>query len=232
MRRMVRVTISQMRKNMRKLTGLILGACMLAGCSSSDGTAASGSASASAETVYPQVTITSPIEITIKDENPDLSGYQFFEDPDPVLKEITFTEATRLIEEGGSGLILYSATWCPFCQRAIPQVNYVAKQMGVTVYYVCLNNDAEHAVSTEELNELCRNLDWIEWEKDEANPDGAELPNFQIPLFLGVKNGEITGHHLSLVDSFSLVDENSQMNSDQIAELRGIYAQIIEDTAD
>ncbi len=230
MQRVVRVTISQMRKNMRKLTGLVLAACMLAGCSSSAGSSAS--ASASAETEYPEVTITSPIEITIKNENPDMSGYQFFDDPDPALKEISFTEATRLIEEGGSGMILYSATWCPFCQRAIPQVNYVAKQMGVTVYYVCLNNDAEHAVSTEELNELCRNLDWIEWQKDEANPDGPELPDFQIPLLIGVKNGKITGHHLSLVDSFSLTDENSQMNTDQIAELRGIYAQMIEDTAD
>ena len=49
--------------------------------------------------------------------------------------------------------------------------------------------------------------------------------------YLG-KNGEITASHVSLVSDFVLEDEDSMMSDAQKSELKKIYLDIIEKTAD
>ena len=42
-----------------------------------------------------------------------------------------------------------------------------------------------------------------------------------------VKDGEIIGYHLALVDGFSIEDESSDLNEEQSEQLLAIYRQLI-----
>ena len=55
-------------------------------------------------------------------------------------------------------------------------------------------------------------------------------PDFKVPEVIGVRTGEITGHHLSLVDDFHPSYETEQMSDEQQAKLKQIYLDIIADT--
>jgi hypothetical protein len=56
--------------------------------------------------------------------------------------------------------------------------------------------------------------------------------SFFVPLVIGVKNGEITDSHVSLVKGFELEDEESMLSDEQKQELKNIYLDIIKKTAD
>lgn len=203
---------------MKKLWMALGAVLMLAGCAGNTDTAVE-------ETT---VTITNPIEINVLNEQADMSGYQFLEDSEPAFTEISLQESIRFFSEGGSGIIVYSADTCPFCNRAIPVLNEALKEKGVRAYYVDTNQmiASDQATSMEIYNELCSYIESI-FETDE-NGD----PIFQIPEVIAVKNGEIVGHHLSLVDSFTLEDSETQMTDEQKEELKTVYLDLITSIAD
>ena len=60
----------------------------------------------------------------------------------------------------------------------------------------------------------------------------GEGPVFYVPEVIGVKQGKITGAHVSLVDSFEGTIKDKQLSDDQKKELQGYYRQIIEATVD
>lgn len=180
----------------------------------------------------PEYTITNSVDLVTSEA--DMTGYQWLYDTDPPFVETTFQESIRMFTEKGSGILYYGRTNCPWCQRAVPVLDEVAKETGVTIYYIdaqqplatAADGSVDAAKSQEVYQELLSYISPI-LEKDE---DGE--PAFQIPEVIGVKNGEIVGHHLSLVDSFSLDSEDAQMNDEQVAELKDIYRRIIAATAD
>ena len=92
-----------------------------------------------------------------------------------------------------------------------------ASQLGITIYYI----DVSKQVAEADYNELCTHLNEI-FEKDsEGNPE------FQVPEVVAVKDGRITGHHLSLVDGFSINEtDTNQMDNKQTKELLDIYLDI------
>ena len=53
-----------------------------------------------------------------------------------------------------------------------------------------------------------------------------------VPFVVGIKNGEVVGSHISLVDDFTIESESSQMSDSQKQELQDIYADIILKVAD
>ncbi len=174
------------------------------------------------------VTITNPVDIVTLEDPADLSGYQWLYDDKPAFALITLQESIRLFREKGSGILVYSSDTCPWCNRAMPVLNEVLKEYGVRAYYVDTNMpiapDAEE--SRKLYDELCSYIAQI-FELDENGE-----PTFQIPEVIAVKNGEIVGHHLSLVDSFILADETSQMTDGEREELAEIYRGLIEAAAD
>lgn len=180
----------------------------------------------------PEYTITNSVDLVTSEA--DMTGYQWLYDTDPPFVETTFQESIRMFTEKGSGILYYGRTNCPWCQRAVPVLDEVAKETGVTIYYIdaqqplatAADGSVDAAKSQEVYQELLSYISPI-LEKDE---DGE--PAFQIPEVIGVKNGEIVGHHLSLVDSFSLDSEDAQMNDEQVADLKDIYRRIIAATAD
>lgn len=185
-------------------------------------------APASAEPESGSAVITNPVDIHPLEDPADLSGYQWLYDDKPAFALITLQESIRLFSEKGSGILVYSSDTCPWCNRAMPVLNGILKEYGVKAYYVDTNMPiAPDAAESKKLyDELCSYIDSI-FELDE---DGQ--PTFQIPEVIAVKNGEIVGHHLSLVDSFILADENSQMTDGETEELKTIYRGLIEAAAD
>lgn len=175
-----------------------------------------------------EVVITNLVDFNILNETADLSGYQWLNDDEPAFTEISLQESIRFFTEGGSGILVFSADTCPFCNRAIPILNEILKEKGVKAYYVDTNMPiaSDQATSMALYNELCSYIESI------FELDGDGKPMFQIPEVIAVKDGQIVGHHLSLVDSFILTDENAQMTDGEKDELRSIYRGLIDACAD
>ena len=167
------------------------------------------------------VTITNPVEFETLPLVMD--GYEFLEDDDPAFIEITLAESVKMFTEKGSGILYYGREGCWWCQRAVPILNDAAKQMGITVYYI----DVNLPTSKESYDTLESYISSI-FEKDAETGN----PVFKVPEVIGVKEGEIVGHHLSLVDGFDPEDNDAMMNDEQKAELKKIYLDIIAAAAD
>lgn len=151
-------------------------------------------------------------------ETADMSGYTLLTDTKHVFKKITMEESIRLFEEKGSGLIYYGHDQCAFCQQAVPVLNNAARQMGVDIYYVDVYSKDGYS---EEI--YAKLVDII---KDHLKVvDG--VPTFYVPQVFVIKDGEIVGEHLSLVDSYN-INEDGDMNEKQRNELKKIYIEIIE----
>lgn len=209
-----------------KKIGILMTAALLAGCSTNTAATATvtptatptaaATASASADTVTTTGTSQAG-SVTLNTTEADMSGYEWLNDDNAPFVEITLKESVRMFTEGGTGILYYGKTGCPWCQRAIPVADEAAQETGVTIYYI----DVSQPVAEADYNELCTYLNDI-FQKD-SNGD----PMFQVPEFVVVKDGKITGHHLSLVDSFSMNDtETNQMDEAQTQELLNIYLDI------
>jgi len=200
---------------------------VLAGCAAQTPDQTAPAESTPAETAK-TLTITNLVDINVLEDPADLSGYQWLEDKEPAFAEISLQESIRMFKEGGSGIVVYSADSCPWCNRAIPVLNEMLKEYGVKAYYIDTNMPiASDAMTSQALyNELCSYISSI----FEVNDEGEAT--FQIPEVIAVKDGIIVGHHLSLVDSFTLTDAEVQMTEEQTEELKGIYRELIEACAD
>ncbi len=166
------------------------------------------------------VTITNSVEFNTT--TADMSGYKWLYDSEPAFIEMTLEESVRMFSEGGSGILYYGYAGCPWCERAVPILNEVAKDLGVTVYYINV-----HAQTTmEAYNELLTYITPI------LETDSNGEPEFKVPEVIGVKNGEITDHHLALVDGFKIEGDESQLDDSQKEEMENIYRTIIKSVAD
>lgn len=179
-----------------------------------------GKAQATETEVDETVTITNSVEFNTT--TADMSGYKWLYDSEPAFVEITLEESIRMFSEGGSGILYYGYAGCPWCERAVPILNEVAKDLGVTVYYINV-----HAQTTmEAYNELLTYITPI------LETDSNGEPEFKVPEVIGVKNGEITDHHLALVDGFKIEGDESQLDDSQKEEMENIYRTIIKSVAD
>ncbi len=188
---------------MKKMMMAVLCLGMLVGCSSK--TAASGS----------EVTITNPVELNTV--TLDMSGYEWLNDSEPAFTEITLHESIRIFAEKGTGIVFYGYPGCSFCQRAVPEMNAVAKEMGISIYYIDVTNIAADADHKEDYDVLSGYISSVFVDD-----------SFQVPEVIAVKDGEIVGNHLSLVDDFKITSNDSQMNDEQKKELQDIYKGLID----
>ncbi len=166
------------------------------------------------------ITITNSVELNTTDA--DMSNYKWLYDSEPAFVEMTLEESVRIFKEGGGGILYYGYAGCPWCERAVPILNDVAKELGITVYYINV-----HAQTTmEAYNELLTYITPI------LETDSNGEPEFKVPEVIAVKNGEITDHHLALVDGFKIESDESQMSDSQKEELRNIYLDLIKSAKD
>lgn len=166
------------------------------------------------------VTITNSVELNTYDA--DMSGYKWLYDSEPAFTEITLEESIRIFKEEGSGILYYGYAGCPWCERAVPILNKVAKETGVTVYYI----NVHFQTTMEAYNELMTYISPI------LEKDSEGEPVFKVPEVIAVKNGEITDHHLALVEDFKIESDDSQMSDSQKKELEDIYLNLIQSAKD
>lgn len=155
---------------------------------------------------------------------PDMSQYTFLEDKDHAFLEITAAEAKRLFEEGGSGVLYFGRPNCPFCQRAVPVLNDVAKEERMSVYYVDVN------LSKLTMEDYTAIEPYIEpsFVKSTKEDEGG----FMIPDVIAVKDGKYVSHHVSLVDGYRITSSDSTMNEAETESLKKIYRELFEAVRD
>ena len=166
------------------------------------------------------VTITNSVELNTYDA--DMSGYKWLYDSEPAFTEITLEESIRIFKEKGSGILYYGYAGCPWCERAVPILNKVAKETEVTVYYI----NVHFQTTMEAYNELMTYISPI------LEKDSEGEPVFKVPEVIAVKDGEITDHHLALVEDFKIENDDSQMSDSQKKELEDIYLNLIQSAKD
>ncbi len=213
---------------MKKTICMILSALMLCGCAQNSTDTAPGASvtptavptasptavpTASAE---PKETITNPVDV--ETSVPDMSGYTFLKDNDPSFLKISFQDALRMFAEGGTGILYYGSSGCPWCQRAVPVLDEAAEEQGIQVYYV---DTGVYDFTQEEFDQLMKYTEVL------LVTDSEGEKSFQIPQVIALKDGEIIGYHLALVDGFSIEDESSDLNEEQSEQLLAIYRQLI-----
>lgn len=203
---------------MKRLIIALLTITMLAGCSSSHQEENTSSTPTPASTE--KVTITNKADITAF--KADMSQYKWITEPYGDFEETTLKESIKMFTEKGSGILYFGYVGCPWCERAVPNLNKAAVKTGATIYYIDASVQPDDADYKEITGYLSSVLD-----KDENGN-----PEFFVPLVVGVKNGEIVGSHTSLVDDFTLQSEDDQMSDAQNQELEDIYTEIIAKCAD
>lgn len=146
----------------------------------------------------------------------DMSAYQGFTDSNHVFKRITFKEALRFFDEQATGIVYYGYSSCPFCVQVVPVLNQVAKEYGLTVYYVDVHG--EDKISDADLDRFLELADeFLEHEDGKAQ--------FYVPQVFVFVNGEIIGSHLSAVDSYD--PSMGNMTSAQVKELTNIFKKML-----
>lgn len=199
---------------MKKLLMLLLTVTMLAGCSGKSSTKAAATSDPG------KVTITDHTDIL--STKADMSGYKWIGSERADFEETTISECMKLFTEKGSGILFFGYTGCKWCQRAVPELNKVARQLGVKVYYV----DASIQPDEDQYKKLVGYL------SDILSTDDNGEKQFFVPLVVGVKNGKIVGHHESLVDGFNPQSDEDQLSDAQKQKLDDIYQNIILKVAD
>lgn len=210
-----------MKKYLKLLMSLTF---FLTACQTSDETTATASASAEATPNAGSLDLTT--------QELDMSAYRFLTDDDPAFIEVSTAESLRLFSEGGTGIVVYSYESCEWCNRIIPILNTAAKEYGIEVFYVNIYSDDFLAKdSTDQANIIQSLYDVLTPILDtELNEETGEYePQFRVPLVVAVKDGEITAHHVGIVDSFTLDFDNLddyQVTEDQQAELIELYKEM------
>lgn len=200
---------------MKKIVTVLLTCVFLIGCSTG-----SGSFASSKEDVE---TITITNNASIISTKTTLSGYKWVGSEIGDFQETTLKETIKMFDEDGSGIVYYGYVGCPWCERALPELNKVALKYGVMIYYV----DASVSPTKEDYENLTNKLGDIL----DTDEETGEKELF-VPFVVGFKDGEVVGSHTALVDDFEIESETSQMSDEQKQELQDIYADIIKKCAD
>jgi predicted bacteriocin transport accessory protein len=164
--------------------------------------------------------ITSTVELNTTDAGMD--AYQWITEPIGDFRKVTVSEALRLFDEKGSGILYLGYPGCPWCERAVPILNEAVNEKKVTVYYICTKDPFD----ADEFDTLKDDL----YDAMPVDADGNR--DFYVPMVVGIKKGAITGHHTSLVDDFQINSSEDQMSDAQKKKLKDLYLDIIARTAD
>ena len=199
---------------MKKILTCLLAVVLLAGCFNK--TESKKNTSSDALTITNKVSLTST--------KADMKGYKWIRNDVADFQLITLKESLRMFEEGGTGILYYGYDECAWCNRAVPELNEVAKELNLTIYYV----DASAKVEKDDYKKLLEYIDPVL----KVNSSGEK--GFYVPAVIGVKNGKLVDYHVSLLDSFELSkdDPNKQLSDAQKQELQDIYRKIAKEVAD
>ena len=163
--------------------------------------------------------------IYVDQKESDLKSYSFLADDNPAFKEITFESSIKFFTEGYSGILYYGKVGCPWCERAVPILNAVAKDNNISIYYIDANKGMGETRAEREEN--YKNLS--KYISDSFQEDSNGKKGMFVPDVIAVKNGKMIAYHVSLVDDYD-INKNDQLSESQKQELYNIYQQMINKT--
>lgn len=152
-----------------------------------------------------------------------------FAQPANVFIEITPTEAIEMIENG-TGILFFESDECPWCKKARPILEEVAKENGINVYSANIqnikSNPRENKEGTKEYKQILKLLDeYLNEYLDESGNSFGEKRVY-IPDVYAIKNGKVLEHNLGTVESDT--DKDMEMTEEQKEELKNIYQKMID----
>lgn len=158
-----------------------------------------------------------PYKLELKSSKADMSGYKYLRGKVADFKEVSASEALRLMDEKGTGILYLGYDTCPFCVRAVPELNEAMKRSGVSVYYV----------NTTRMNEVEANAFLAKFsEVLKANGDHSD--GLYVPIVVSIKDGVPVAEQTSLVKGFVIENESSQLNETQKLALQTIYLNLFQ----
>lgn len=163
--------------------------------------------------------------VYVDQKESDLKSYTFLADDNPAFKEITFESSIKFFTEGYSGILYFGKVGCPWCERAVPILNAVAKDNNILIYYIDANKGMGE--TKREREENYANLS--KYISDSFQEDDNGKKGMFVPDVIAVKNGKMLAYHVSLVDDYD-IHKNDQLSESQKQELYNIYQQMINAT--
>lgn len=171
------------------------------------------------KTVAESVTIVENVELTT--ETADMSAYGV-DNSDGVFQETALSEALRLFDEKGSGILFLAKPDGTNCMIAAQVLHDAASDLGVKVYYVNTSgefSDEDYTTLTEDIKET-----FVE--------DANGTSSFAVPDVIAIHNGEITSYHVSLVDGVTVTSDGVTITDAQREQLKEIYQELIVSAGD
>lgn len=147
--------------------------------------------------------------VEISAQKADMSGYVLLEDKNHVFLETSAGEINRLFSEKGSAVVYLGYTNCPWCNRALPILNDIAKESKISIYYLDVYGD-----KTEGIDEMIN--------VHLAPALGSD--GLYVPFVMAIKDGVVVGSHVAMVDSYN--DASKTPTDEQIQELKDIYYEL------
>ena len=196
-------------RNFRKLLYALLSSTLLFGCKPTPESQNSN-------------TIETLNLVYVDQKESDLKSYSFLGDDNPAFKEITFESSIKFFTEGYSGILYYGKVGCPWCERAVPILDAVAKDNNISIYYIDANKGMGETKREREENYV--NLS--KYISDSFQEDDNGKKGMFVPDVIAVKNGKMVAYHVSLVDDYD-INKNDQLSESQKQELYNIYQQMV-----
>lgn len=169
---------------------------------------------------------TNPITITenvsIDSSAADMTAYGLSDPSAHAFREISMSQALQIFQQGGSAILFFAKPDGTECVTAAPVLNEAAMNLSVTVYYVDTNSD----YTQDDYNALTSLI------SETFVTDDSGSKSFFVPDVVAVKDGALSGYHVSLLDGISAAASSVQLSSDQKNELYNDYVSVIQSAAD
>jgi hypothetical protein len=159
--------------------------------------------------------------VKLESTTADMTAYGV-DNSDGVFLEVSLSEALRLFDEKGNGILFLAKPDGTNCMIAAQVLYDAAKDLGVQVYYV--NTRGEF--SDEDYQTL------TEYIKETFVTDANGTSSFAVPDVIGIQKGEITDYHVSLVDGVTVTSEGVTLTDVQREQLKEIYQNLIVSAGD
>ena len=65
--------------------------------------------------------------------------------------QVEAKELFNAYENGGTGIFVLSATWCPHCRTLMKIINEVASERNLTIYYVSGDKEGDYPITDEDI---------------------------------------------------------------------------------
>lgn len=130
----------------------------------------------------------------------DMSKYPGVSSVNHQFMQVEAKELFNLYENGGTGIFVLSATWCPHCQTLMKTINEVAAERDLTIYYVSGDKEGDYPITDEDI-ERYKEV-FSEYLNEE---DGKKV--VLMPHVLAIANGEVVYSKISGDDEKNIAND-------------------------